>query len=157
MTNSCSPLEWILKKLWRYSFHASKIPWLFQFRVKFPDFSEFYKIPWLFQEPQNSLSFPGFQKFQFRWPPCVGFRVSSFYISRIIRRLTGNFNFEDVHDMASTCFPFLLIQQLMVNSNVWKLCIETSWNVQNCNNCFGTNNIIIAASLLQSYIFFFYY
>ena len=43
--------------------------------LKFPDFSEFHKIPWLFhdilQVPQNSLTVPGFQKFQVRWPTCI--------------------------------------------------------------------------------------
>ena len=38
--------------------------------VKFPDFSQFrVKIPWLFRISQNSLTFPGFQKFQVCWPP----------------------------------------------------------------------------------------
>ena len=41
-----------MKKIHRYSFRASKIPWFFQIS-------------------QNSLTFPGFQKFQVRWPPCA--------------------------------------------------------------------------------------
>ena len=58
---SCSPLEWILKKLRRYSFRASKIPWLFQFHVKFFQISRnSLNFPWHFS---SATKFPDFSRF----------------------------------------------------------------------------------------------
>ena len=58
MINSCSPLEWILKKNFGNICFA---------QVKFPDFC---------QAQQNSLTFPGFQELQVCWPPCATFNES---------------------------------------------------------------------------------
>ena len=62
VTNSCSPLVWILKKLRQYSFRASKIPWLPNFELKFPDFFEFQEIPWLFSRATKFSDLSRFPK-----------------------------------------------------------------------------------------------
>ena len=77
------------------------------FALKFPDFSEFYKISRLFhdffQVPQNSLTFPGFQKFQVCWPPywIVYFQISFIFGKKQLQKCIRIFFSFNLHSKAA--------------------------------------------------------